>query len=324
MFLAYFDFPPNVKEFTLLSYSKKSSKSTINSLLQTQKTLTHLTLPDNNTYKKISPDIAISPKLTHLSFYNGDAEFFPPTITHLVFSSLFNTPITKFPPNLKKVTFGEKFNQIVTNLPDTVTRIIFGLSFRCTNIENLPQNLLHLEFLGRAGYVIPAKFPITLKKLIFTHLFYGTFEGQDLPPNLTQFSLPNPDKSTKFTKLPTTLKKLTLGFSPSFTTFYENLPPNIQFLQLDHARFLKNIPDSVTHLVMGHRFCQKIEDYMLPANLTHLELKARYYNEKIIWLPRKLTHFSSEGISLLAVHHYTCDSRTSVIIGALGVKARYY
>ena len=98
----------------------------------TVKTLPY-TLIDNITYLSLG------------SWFDGEVDHLPPTITCLYFDYSFNQQVDNLPHSITHLTFGNSFNQPVDNLPPSITHLSVS-SRSILSMDHLPPSLTHLIF----------------------------------------------------------------------------------------------------------------------------------------------------------------------------------
>lgn len=179
----------------------------------------------------------------------------------LILPDLFNHPIAKgtFPKTLHTLQFGRLFNQsLVDRLPSSLLKLTFGDQYRIALMpETLPEHLQELHLGGEYNHpVSKGVLPETLETLTFSRKFDSKIFA--IPPGLKTLRF-GPIFNHPLPKLPTTLRRLNLGF------YYDQVTV---------------LPDGLIYLQFGVSFRQSVS--ILPHTLLSIRIWDR------VQLPVKL------------------------------------
>jgi hypothetical protein len=151
----------------------------------------------------------------------------PQTLTHLIFNIKYNQPIgpNVLPKSLTHLVFGRYYNQPIQPnvLPKSLRLLKFNTDYNYKIEPNvLPQNLTHLEFGSNYNH---------------------QFDPNVLPLNLTHLTLGYNYEHTIKDILPLSCTTLKCNGSYSNTRLINNLPSQIQNLQIMFLQIpLNNLP----------------------------------------------------------------------------------
>eukprot|EP00026_Physarum_polycephalum_P005425 Phypoly_transcript_05459.p1 GENE.Phypoly_transcript_05459~~Phypoly_transcript_05459.p1 ORF type:complete len:528 (+),score=40.98 Phypoly_transcript_05459:211-1794(+) len=259
--------------------------------------------------------VAPSPRMCCVKLQSDESiGTLPPSITQLILSEDFNSPITTLPISLTHLTFGAQFNCQVGKLPATITHLTFGIKFNC-EVNNLPPSVTHLSF----GYLKLANnenehnfgcFNQSITDLPHSLISLSIYSEEfnqplhKLPPLITSLCLVCPNcqfpvqfphlleeisinlRTSALPKLPLSTKLLEISGS-----FYKPiiLSPQIEHVKLCRPIEIQNVPDSLTSLALPRL------SPTLPPSITHLSLGVNIYfkfNDLVNTFPSHLSHLS--------------------------------
>ena len=196
------------------------------SLVHTLRCITHLTLAIINRITNYPPE------LTHLTIsgiFDYPLTNLPSTLTHLTTGNYFNQPLADL-PNLTHLTLKSEFNQPVDRLPSTLLHLSLGNKFN-QPLNKLP-GILSLRLGDKFNQPVD-KLPSTLTHLILGFWFNRPVDR--LPPSLTHLTLGN-----QFNQSIDNLQGINSLSCPPMSV----LPSNLTYLIIggSHDGFIESLP----------------------------------------------------------------------------------
>ena len=243
-----------------------------------------------------------------------DCKNWPQSLTTLLLSNNFNSPIEQLPNHIEYLYLGNQFNQSIDKLPEKLKKLrmhtirfdysfdnlptgLEELKFTCRNkhmcrFDNLPSKLNYLRIRTPSIFVLDC-LPNQIKKLDLVYDFNDDIadddnEDNDFNDNYYHLidNLPNSieelevDVNTSLDNLPNSVKVLTLDFKSSQS--FNQLPNSIEYLNLCGQEYFdfESLPKSIKKIVLD-----RCSNFSLTGikNLINLEkLKIFHHKDSII------------------------------------------